>query len=421
MLAISFNIDGTGLTRVMRTVLGKLAADHLIDYLGIGYAGPVKDVDGVRMHPTNLRGGDVFAAFQALEMIQRDPPDVVLVLHDIWLFANYTEVFAPVRDRTHFVGYIPLDGNIIDERIALPLHGLDRAVVYTEWAADQLQAAFARLRAAGKGDGLPPVDVVYHGVDTTHFKPRPELLKGGFGRCHRAGVKRRVFPTLENPENSFIVLNASRPAVRKQVQTTVEAFARFAKDKPANVRLCLHHAITEDDTVQLIELAHSLGLAQRLLYNPLSPQGGALAEEDLALLYAACDVGINTSTGEGWGLVSFEHAATGAAQIVPRHSACATLWHESNAQMIEPVDWGIPPFSPLEMGRVDAAGAAGAMSRLYDDDEHLRRLSQAGHVHATHLDYSWDTIADRWREVLARVMAGPSGGASRTVLPTRAE
>ena len=50
------------------------------------------------------------------------------------------------------------------------------------------------------------------------------------------------------------------------------------------------------------------------------------SNDDLNRLYGACDVGVNTSCGEGWGLVSFEHALTGAAQVVPRNSVCEELW-----------------------------------------------------------------------------------------------
>ena len=61
------------------------------------------------------------------------------------------------------------------------------------------------------------------------------------------------------------------------------------------------------------------GLEERLHLNPLA--GGIVDDRELNLLYNACDVGITTSMGEGWGLVSFEHGAAGAAQIVPDHSA----------------------------------------------------------------------------------------------------
>jgi len=217
-----------------------------------------------------------------------------------------------------------------------------------------------------------------------------------------------VFPALTDPEHSFVVLNANRPAARKRVDITIEAFAKFAEGKPPGVRLCLHHAITEEDTGELLALAHKLGIADRLLYNPLSPEGGALTEDDLALLYSACDVGINTSMGEGWGLVSFEHAATGAAQIVPGHSACRDLWRDGTAELIEPAERGVPPFSPLEMAQVNAAGAAAAMETLYRDRDRLRRVSQAGYEYARRPGFRWEAIADRWREIFGDVTGQPA-------------
>jgi hypothetical protein len=47
-------------------------------------------------------------------------------------------------------------------------------------------------------------------------------------------------------------------------------------------------------------------------------------------------VGINTSSNEGWGLVSFEHAATRTAQVVPKHASLDELW-TGTAEMGEPV------------------------------------------------------------------------------------
>ena len=54
---------------------------------------------------------------------------------------------------------------------------------------------------------------------------------------------------------------------------------------------------------------------------PQLPTPGALSDADLNRLYNACAIGLNTSAGEGFGLVSFEHAATGAPQVVPDHDA----------------------------------------------------------------------------------------------------
>jgi glycosyltransferase involved in cell wall biosynthesis len=122
----------------------------------------------------------------------------------------------------------------------------------------------------------------------------------------------------------------------------------------------------------------------------------------LNLLYNACDVGINTSMGEGWGLVSFEHGATGAAQIVPRHSACAELWRE-RAEMMEPARRYVPEFSVLEMGEVSAEGVAAAFDNLYRDPPRRQQLAEAAYQAALNPEYSWDAIAERFDHLFAEL------------------
>lgn len=409
LMTLGFNIYGTGLTRVMSTVMGLLSDRFEIDFLGIGYSEPVCMHDGVRTHPTNMGGGgDVFGAFQVLEMAKDTPPDVLFILHDIWMFEYYGRVLAPLRKTTRLVGYIPLDGNIKDPSICLSLRGLDLVIVYTQWAAAEIRASFAKLIEGGEPDTFPPVDVIYHGVEAALFAPDPAVVAAGFHKDGRAAAKRNVFGDIEGIDDSFIVLNAARPAERKRVDLTIKGFADFAKGKPANVKLCLHHAITEEETADLLALIDTYGIRDRVIYNPLSPDGGPLSEADLARLYRACDVGINTAMGEGWGLVSFEHAATGAAQIIPNHTACGALWDATNAQMIEPSAWYIPSFSPLEMGEVDASGVARALDALYSDPAHLAALSASGHAYANHPDFRWTQIADQFAAALHAQVSAPT-------------
>jgi len=122
----------------------------------------------------------------------------------------------------------------------------------------------------------------------------------------------------------------------------------------------------------------------------------------LNLLYNACDVGTTTSMGEGWGLVSFEHGAAGAAQIVPDHSACAELWR-GRAEMIPPARRYIPEFSTLEMAEVSAEGTAQALDKLYADPQRRQQLAQAAFEAAQNPDYSWDAIAARFDDLFAEL------------------
>ena len=41
LIAIGYNIAGTGLTRAMHSIMRRLAARHEIHFLGIGYSGAV--------------------------------------------------------------------------------------------------------------------------------------------------------------------------------------------------------------------------------------------------------------------------------------------------------------------------------------------------------------------------------------------
>src|SRR3954454_13660452 len=99
LIAIGFNAHGTGLTRVMHSIMRRLGDRHEIHYLGIGYSGETIRDRGLTIHPTNLNGGDIFAAFQAARMIEEIDPSLVFILHDIWCFNLYLHVLGPFRDQ----------------------------------------------------------------------------------------------------------------------------------------------------------------------------------------------------------------------------------------------------------------------------------------------------------------------------------
>ena len=121
LIAIGFNTYGTGLTRVMHAIMRRLADSHEIHYLGVGYTGETVRDRGLTIHPTNPRGGDIFAAFQAKTLIEEIDPALVFILHDIWHFEYYLRILGPYRDRLKIPCYIPLDGKIVNEDDAAAL------------------------------------------------------------------------------------------------------------------------------------------------------------------------------------------------------------------------------------------------------------------------------------------------------------
>jgi D-inositol-3-phosphate glycosyltransferase len=408
LLAIGHNIAGTGLTRVMNSVLGRLADRHEIHFLGIGYKGEIVRDRGLTTYPTNPNGGDIFAAFQAQRVIEEIQPSVLFIMHDIWLFEFYLRHLGQYRDRLKIAAYIPLDGRIVNEADAAPLAGVDCVLGYTRFGQAQFEDAFRRLREAGKVHEVPPVEIIPHGIDPARFFPLPALTRAHFASPARARAKHRVFgdhSDQPDPHDSFVVLNASRLDVRKRVDLTVEGFAKFAAGKPPNVKLCLHHAIMDDESGQeLVALIRKCGIADRVYFNPFGSR--VVDDEDLNWLYNACDVGVNTSMGEGWGLVSCEHGAAGAAQIVPDHTACAELWR-GRAELIPPARFLVPPSSVLEMGEVSPDGVAHALDALYASPARCSALGRAAAEAALDPSLSWDVITRQFDDLFVSLAQRP--------------
>ncbi len=371
---------GSGFTRVLLALIPHLRQAFRITWLGVGYQGPAFELaPGVQVLPTNLHGGDLVGAYHARRHWNALSPDLVFVLNDLWYLKHYANEFALLKGaQVPMVGYLPLDGGIDDTTLVSDLTGFTQLVTYTEWAADQLRQA---LRAQ---KNPTPVSVAGHGVDLSSFHMQPE------GTTLEARMA-RAQALFELDEPAFVVLNASRPDPRKRLDLTLEAFALFAKDKPAHVRLCLHQAIAHDIFVRpLREQAAQLGIEERILWYP--PFDGPLDDSALNTLYNACAVGLNTAMGEGFGLVSFEHAATGAPQIIPAHPALTELWRD-NAERVGPVRPTHFEYSPLLMGEVSAPSVSAALERLYRDPAHYTHMAKSGLTHTQQPRFQWSVPA----------------------------
>jgi glycosyltransferase involved in cell wall biosynthesis len=273
------------------------------------------------------------------------------------------------------------------------LHGVSRYVLFTEYGRREIENALQTIRESDPTFSFPALEVIPHGVATETFFPLPDKTE----------ARRRMKLDDTEHRDAFIVLNANRNMPRKRIDLTMEGFALFAKDKPANVKLYLHMA-SEDTGWNVLILAKRYGIFDRLIMTQADNSRPEFSDEQLNLLYNACDVGITTVTGEAWGMVGFEHAATRAAQIVPRHTSLADLW-EGAAEFIEPVMKLTYPGNLTHAHIVTPEGVAGALQRLYDDRPHRDGLAEAAYRNATRPELSWSAITRRWRCLFDEMLA----------------
>jgi glycosyltransferase involved in cell wall biosynthesis len=405
LLVVGAYVAGSGFARVMQHVIADLRDEMRVHYFGIDYSGPPHPHGGVEVHPGAATAADPYGTRRLQEVARTVRPSLVFLLHDLWYLARYLPALAEVGGGWKTVVYTPLDGDIENFRALSPLRYVDHCVFYTRYGQEGVERFLDEWQEREGPVPTPRFSILPHGVDTDTFRPWPGSVEEAFDGGRRLEAKQAVFPQLEKPEDSFIVLNANRPSPRKRIDLTLAGFARFAQGKPANVKLYLHQTkLTPRLRTQIFEAAARHGLRDRLIQNPIVKGRSEVDDSRLNLIYNACDVGVNTSMGEGWGLVSFEHAATGAPQIVPRHTACGELW-DGAAAFLEPVAEGKPWFSPYRMYAVSADDLAARLEEIYEDRGRRRELALAGYRRATEPRFRWPRISSQWADLFGRTLA----------------
>ena len=400
VLFVGHSASPTGFARVLRSILGHLSEDYEMHQFGIDAAVPDSASSRWIAHanpdPSDLHGNKALQ-----QIITAVKPDIVLILDEPWVCSRRAPVlFRANRFRTVFYGAVDFEDSITPA-IASDIARLDCFVAFTESGRRIIQSKLETFAQ----DSFPRLEVIPHGVDTAVFHPLNASDSSCFSSARRQG-RRLLFPMDGTLEDAFIVLNANRNQPFKRIDLTIEGFARFARDKPENVKLYLHMG-SRRSPPSATPLVDRFGIRSRVLSTTQGEAHPHVPDAELNLIYNACDVGINTSEKEGWGLVSFEHAATGASQIVPNHSACAELWRAS-ALFLEPLERDSLHTYQKAGQTVTVEGIAAALEALYAHPHLRRKLAIAAFKNATKPEYQWSNIAKKWDELFCDLLTQKS-------------
>ncbi|MFP4120291.1 glycosyltransferase family 4 protein [Coleofasciculus sp.] len=401
ILSIGIIRQGSSYGRLFEALYSQLLDTYDIHHIGIDYQGEKQD-RGWMLYPNPIRT-DIRGCETLRSLLRTIEPDIVFILNDLWKVYDPLAVLDESETNAKIVVCCPVDGAIVDTNLVNFLSRVDRLVVFTKLSKATVCEA---INASFGEEALHLVDkvaVIANGVDRTQFYPIAGELPCQESRHNRISARQKLFPNQPELQDSFIVLNANMNQPRKRLDVTLEGFAQFARDKEPSVRLLLHSKWHEPEC-DLMELAQQFGIKDRLLKVTDPTQYPSVSDETLNLIYNACEVGLNTSMGEGWGLVSFEHAATGAAQVLPRHRCGQELW-DGCAELIELAQTIARSEFFLEIQLIKADDVAQALERLYQSPEHLAAVSKACYENATRVEYSWEAIASQWHELFQSVLA----------------
>jgi glycosyltransferase involved in cell wall biosynthesis len=386
LLAVGDAVAPTGFGRVMEAILRAAAPHFDVHQVGLKYGGGAHTLPWRVIPSTDHNGPERLV--QAASQLK---PDVVFMLNDIWVLAEYVRALRSIElDRARLVAYCPVDGDPVRPEHLAGLRGVHRLVTFTHFGHGELDRA---ARWIGDAATWGSIGIEPHGVDTDVFHPLHSLGEDWIQA--RRTARQQLFVHDRSLDDAFIVLNANRNQPRKRVDLTMMGFAEFARGKD-DVRLYLHMG-TQDHGWKVRELADRLDIASSVLISVDTRFQPCLPLDALNLVYNACDVGLNTSTCEGWGLVSFEHAATGAAQIVGNHTASGALW-SGHAEMLEPHLTLVSPTLGCREYYASPRAICDRLTALYEDRELLLQRSRQAYELVTREEFRWSTIGSRWRQ-----------------------
>jgi len=415
ILVCGDGVATTGFARVLHSVFEHLTEKYEIHHLAINYRGDPHSYSW-KIYPAML-GGDIFGWGRIQNLMNIIKPDLVFILNDLWVHPTYLDRLEEYRDVTKVVLYTPVDGGPVDPKWLKAVRRADRLIFYTQFGRGVAEDAIEVLKTQDweevKNEDVastsakvlrrrrvpmrfPPIHVIPHGIDTKLFHP-----------LDKKEAKRLIYPDKDEfQKNSFIVLNANRNQPRKRIDTTIKGFKLFSENKPDNVKLYLHMGI-EDMGWNIVDLCKMHNMDDRLVLSSTQNTIPGIPDDRLNLIYNACDVGLNTSVGEGWGLCSFEHAATRAPQILPDHSAGAEIWRidgEPQAELLPVSMWLTNERVLTEGGIVSPESVAEALERLYENSDYWETMADKAFQMTRRPEYSWKAVAKQFDDIFQEVM-----------------
>jgi len=376
----------TGFARVTENVLYRLKDDFEIVVLAHNHWGdPCEQQKDFKIYPSSNRFQTApFGEQRIREVVEREQPDIVFTINDMWIINTQYQQIQDLhkQGKFKFVGYAPMDSYGWIGCLADTANDWDAVISYTEFGAYEFV----------KGGIRKPIAVIPHGVTPGQFYPKDKK------ECRRA---------LGLDEDLFIVFNGNRNQFRKRIDITIQAFAQFAVDKP-DARLYLHMGMKDQgwDVMSVFGREMSrVGLDPngRIIMTTQTEGPPNVSVDMLNTIYNACDVGVNTCKGEGWGLVNFEHAACGVPQVVPDHTSCKEIF-DGYGELIRCDHVDVDVNYAREMPCPSADHLTEILNGLYQDPERRKKVGDACYERVTDEQFAWDTVASQFGGIFEDVM-----------------
>ncbi len=355
-------------------IFSRLAArGHRVRLVCAGWAGapPRADVQGIAVERRGTRNSFAALGRSAVrEALAAERPDILV--EDV----NKVPLFLPGLTTLPFCTIIPhLFGDTVFQEAAWP-------VASAVWLAERPLArayrrtAFHAISESTRDDliarGVPAsrIRVIHPGVDSSHFRPDPNVARSAPPAFLYIGRLKRY----------------------KGVDVALRALALARVGRPD---LRLDVAGRGDFQPELERLAHRLGIADAVTFH------GFVTESRKLELLRSATANVFPSPKEGWGITIVEAAACGTPSLASDSPGLRDSVRDGLTGALVP--------------HGDAAALAGRMLELAADPARVERLGAAARRFAEGL--TWDAAAAATEAHLLDIIQGAIDG-SRDHAPT---
>jgi len=382
-------IQPTGYGRIAREILPRIQneSDHeVVQYAvsGLTHTMPIP-LNGVRVYGNSSQGGNL--GVQDYPVVnQMENPDIWLLNFDAWTVGQ-----ALQQMDFRYALYPPVDHDPIGTNWMPVLDDATEIVPYCRFGE--------RVINDVADDTEKVREPIYHGVDVQTYKPLDEATKS---------------QTLGVDEDTFLVgLFKNNQGTRWKPVRQLRAFKLFVQenDLEDEVLLYLHSSIQGSNTFNLQAIINRLGMGDMV---SLANQGQfrfGVPDQQLNRLYNACDVVMNVTSSEGFGLPLLEAFATETPVIASGFSSMPELVDSTEGEIkyddvqtpVVDADrgwlvavWDKEPTREKHSWRrtFKADHIKRALERAYEQPEIREKKGAAARDWVS--SYTWSNMATRW-------------------------
>ena len=389
----TYPTQSNGYARIGNNITNYLASKENVEIYYFGITAYTPDTGERKIHPNiklinvleqspskNAYGDDLIVP--AIQQIQ---PDIVFLYNDILVISRMLNQINTVPKTFQIYTYIDL---VYEYEHTEIIHFInqytDKFFVFSECWKKNLSMI-----------GIPEskMFLLKHGLDVSKISKIDSQ------------VSRKIIGL---PQDDFIVLNINRNTHRKGIDITVSSFLRFLKRHNCDPKIKLYLTSNKEpssyDVLEVLRVeCVQLNLNyQKIIYEHVLISNHSIMTDQLVNhLYNACDVGINTCYGEGFGLCSLEHASVGKAQIVSGVGALRDIFREGHCKLIEPcVKIYLPPALDMTGGYMEICRPEDFADALDDYYLNKEKRLEDGKFYEDKIskEFDWDDILDEFYE-----------------------